>query len=266
MLGSTNLIDGNVQDLFASARRINVHCVTHMHVTMEIVLVTQGCLSMSIGGQAYCIHKGQGAFVPPFTAHSFASESDNQCHILMFSKKLVPYFMEFLQHNAPGGHIFPVSDACMTLAEELLPHAINEPDSITAQAVLAPLCQQIQKHCSFQKRSKPMEDSLTAALEYMDRHFAEELTLADVARSIGVHPVTLSKLFSRHCSVNYNFYLQYLRCEHAANLIRSRNISLSDAALSSGFGSIRSFNRAFRSIYGLTPSQYRNLDKNADGP
>lgn len=259
------LIDRNVQYLFASVRHTNVYCVAHMHVTMEIILVTHGCLSMVIGGKPYHIHQGQGAFVPPFTAHSFASEQDNQCHVLMFSKTLVPYFMEFLQHNEPEDHIFSLSDACMALSEELLPNTENAPDDLTAQAVLAPLCHRIQKHCRFQKRSKPLEDTLTAALEYMDRHFSEELTLAVVAQAIGVHPVTLSKLFSRNCNVNFNFYLQYLRCSHAAALMKRAQISCSEAAFSSGFGSIRSFNRAFQSIYGLTPSQYRHMDHTADG-
>lgn len=264
MDNGTSLIDGNVQDLFASARHTNVRCVAHMHVTMEIILVTQGCLSMGIGGKTYHIHRGQGAFVPPFTAHSFASERDNQCHVLMFSKTLVPYFTEFLRYNEPENHVFAVSAACMALSEELLPGAENAPDELIAQAVLAPLCQQIHKQCRFQKRSKSQEDSLTAALEYMDCHFSEELTLSAVAQAIGVHPVTLSKLFSRNYNVNFNFYLQYLRCNHAAALMKRTRISCSEAAFSSGFGSIRSFNRAFQNIYGLTPSQYRQADHHAD--
>ncbi len=266
MESAKHLIDGNVQYLFASARHTNVQCATHMHVTMEIVMVTHGCLTMTIDGKSYHIQQGQGAFVPPFATHSFTSAEENRCHVLMFSKILVPYFMESLQYNAPQTHVFPVSRSCMEIAEECLPHTKNAPDCITAQAVLAPLCLQIQKHCQFNKRTKPLQDTLTIALEYMDHHFTEELTLTNVAQAIGVHPVTLSKLFSRHCGVNFNFYLQYLRCSHAANLIKSKQISFSDAALSSGFGSIRSFNRAFQSIYGLTPSQYRRTDENADGP
>ncbi len=260
-----HLIDRNVQYLFASARHANVQCATHMHVTMEIVLVTDGYLSMTISGKPYRICHGYGAFIPSFVPHSFHLSEENHCHVLMFSKNLVPYFLEFLQTNTPDGHIFPVDPSHLSFVDELLPQTANTADGITAQAVLAPLCHQIRKHCSFQPRIKSLDDALSMALEYMDLHFTEYLSLASVSQAIGVHPVTLSKLFSRHCGVNFNFYLQYLRCSHAANLIKSRQISFSDAALSSGFGSIRSFNRAFQSIYGLTPSQYRHMDHTADG-
>lgn len=254
------LIDGNVQYLFATAEHTDVQCVPHMHVTMEIVLVTRGSLEITINENTYCVEQGSGAFIPPFSSHSFASRQSNHCYVLMFSKELVPYFFEFLQHNAPAGHIFPIPQAYMTLNGELLSRTKNDSDCMAAQTILAPLCYQIRQGCRFLRREKPMEDALSSALEYMYHHFTESLSLSQVAQAIGIHPVTLSKLFSRHCGVNYNFYLQYLRCSHAANLIKSRNISLSDAALSSGFGSIRSFNRAFLSIYGLTPSQYRRSD------
>jgi AraC-like DNA-binding protein len=92
----------------------------------------------------------------------------------------------------------------------------------------------------------------------MEAHFADDINLCDVARAVGQHPSTLSKAFSGKTGIKFNFYLQYIRCSHAARMLQSSDVSITEAALSSGFGSIRSFNRAFKIIYDITPSQYRS--------
>ena len=95
-------------------------------------------------------------------------------------------------------------------------------------------------------------------MEYMEEHFSEEIDLETVAKAVGQHPTPLSKAFSSKTGIKFNFYLQYIRCSHAARLLQSSDMGIAEAAFSSGFGSIRSFNRAFKSIYEVTPSSYRN--------
>ena len=243
--------------LFASARHENVECAMHVHATMEIVLVTEGCLEMTVADRKYEIEEGQGVFIPPFVRHCFSSPSHNRCHVLMFSKELVRYFFEFSKGNLPTSHLFSVSPAGMRLAEELLPDADNTADYIRAEAVLAPLCYDVWQGCAFVEGKQAQDDTLTGIMEYMDRHFCEELTLESVARAMGVHPVTVSKLFVKQVGVGFHDHLQYLRCDHAARMIKTGDESFSQVAYESGFGSIRSFNRAFRALYGVTPTEYK---------
>ena len=70
-------LDDNIPYLFASARHTNVECILHMHVSMEIILVKEGVLNMTIGGKDYCFGAGYGAFVPPFETHQFHSTLPN---------------------------------------------------------------------------------------------------------------------------------------------------------------------------------------------
>ena len=82
------IIDRSIPFLFASARHINVECSTHMHANMEIIIVNNGRLKMTVRGADYSINKGYGVFVPPFETHSFHSAEENECHVIMFSKSL----------------------------------------------------------------------------------------------------------------------------------------------------------------------------------
>ena len=241
---------------FISARHKEEDCIRHLHPLLEIVLVTDGVLSMEVGRQNYTIPAGHGIFVPPFETHLFISSPGNRYHVLEFSGELVPYFLHYIGRHEVTRHIFAVPATCASLAEAM-PDCMDEADLIAAQGVLAPLCHAIRELCGFRPCEGREGDTCRLAVSYMCLHFKEALTLPAVAREVGMHPVTLSKLFAARFGLHFHEYLQYLRVSHALGLIRSGKGSIAEIAYASGFGSIRSFNRAFLSVYGRTPSECR---------
>ena len=243
--------------IFLSERHIDVECVVHIHATMEIVIVNQGTLTMTADGKEYDIPEGHGLFIPPFSPHTFHSKEPNLCHVLMFSDVLVPYFFDFLKKNSPTLHLFKLSDASRELSERLLPNNSNSADYITAEAILAPLCHDIHTQCPFESRKIVFGDTFSRVIDYIEAHFTEDIDLNSVAYAVGTHPVTVSKMFTKSTGVGFHYYLQYQRCSHAAYLLKIKNMNISEVAYESGFGSIRSFNRAFFAVYNITPTQYR---------
>lgn len=241
--------------LFSVMRHVNVECETHIHAMLEIVLVLRGVLQMTVSGKPYEIREGEGIFVAPLEPHAFHSAEPNACQVLVFSREMVWYFFEFVQSNSPSKHLFSVSKEAASLCERLL--SDGSEDYVGAQAALAPLCYDVIHGCAFEPRKHASDDTLERMLTYIDAHFQEELTLESVARAIGVHPVTLCKSFSKRAGVGFHAYLQYSRCSFAANLIRTSEMSFSEIAYESGFGSIRSFNRAFQCVYRATPTEYK---------
>lgn len=244
---------------FSSERHKNVEYGVHIHAEMEIVTVNSGVLTMAVDGREYEIPEGCGLIIPPFSPHAFHSKRTNLCHVFVFSEVVVPYFFEFIKENVPTDHLFRVSDAAAALCDCLLPHKQNSADYITAEAVLAPFCRDVYVGCTFAPRTRVYSDIFSKMIDYIKLHFAENIGLEDVAHAIGAHPVTLSKTCSKSMGVGFHYYLQYQRCAYAANLLRTSDMSVTEIALSSGFGSIRSFNRAFLQIYNMTPTEYKKL-------
>ncbi len=68
----------------------------------------------------------------------------------------------------------------------------------------------------------------------------------------------VSHIFCGKLKINFRSYLNLLRINEAAALLRSSTISATQAATQSGFGSIRTFNRAFLKVMGKTPKAYRD--------
>ena len=89
-----------------------------------------------------------------------------------------------------------------------------------------------------------------------------ELSITEVARDIGVSRHQMTQAINEHLGMNFNTYVNGYRIRHIVSEMkkvssdRSRRTFL-ELALSAGFNSKSSFNRVFREMTGMTPSQYR---------
>jgi AraC-like DNA-binding protein len=96
----------------------------------------------------------------------------------------------------------------------------------------------------------------------IDRIYREAgLSLKDLADRVGVPEYRLRKLIHEHLGyTHYNAFLHGYRIREACEQLKDpamRRIPILTIALSTGFQSVNTFNRAFRDIHGVTPSAYR---------
>jgi AraC family transcriptional regulator len=99
--------------------------------------------------------------------------------------------------------------------------------------------------------------SLRRACEYVHAHFDENLTLAQVARAAGVHPVYLGHIIRQEFGETLGEYLNRLRVHAAAARLANSELPLSTIALDFGFYDQSHFTRIFRHLTGATPGAFR---------
>ena len=104
------------------------------------------------------------------------------------------------------------------------------------------------------KRSK----AVTQALAYIDAHYAEKITLDQVAGCAFMNSTYMSELFKKEMGVTLNDYINNLRIIHACEYLRSSNLSIGQVAERCGFTDQNYFAKVFKKILAKTPSQYRN--------
>jgi AraC-like DNA-binding protein/ligand-binding sensor protein len=98
---------------------------------------------------------------------------------------------------------------------------------------------------------------ITRAKEFILSHQTEDLTLGQVARAVNTSPFYFCKLFKRTTGLNFTDYVSRIRLEKARNLLLNRNLRISEIAYEVGFQSLTHFNRVFKRILGVSPTQYR---------
>ena len=103
--------------------------------------------------------------------------------------------------------------------------------------------------------------SVYRAIDYMEEKFHESLTLGEVARRAFLSPAYFSHVFRETTSTCFAHYLQQIRIREAKRLLRQTDRTVTSVAFDSGFNNLSHFNRVFRKLEGISPTQYRNARK-----
>ncbi|HEX5831739.1 MAG TPA: AraC family transcriptional regulator, partial [Gemmatimonadaceae bacterium] len=111
------------------------------------------------------------------------------------------------------------------------------------------------------RRAGAIAPWLRRAREMIHADFAGPLALADVARAVEVHPVTLARGYRQTYGETVGACIRRLRIEHAATALRDTAAPLSEIALVTGFADQAHFSNVFRRHTGLSPRQYRAAAK-----
>lgn len=93
---------------------------------------------------------------------------------------------------------------------------------------------------------------------FMNEHCTEDLTLEDLAKKTGFSKSHFIRLFKEFAGVSYYEYLTKRRMIHAEILLLDHpEYSISEIAMQSGFNSLATFNRVFKTFHNCTPTDYR---------
>lgn len=98
---------------------------------------------------------------------------------------------------------------------------------------------------------------LGRVIGYLEEHYAEALTLDDLAGIGCLSRRTLTREFRRAMGCSPIEYLIRLRIQHAARLLQDRYAGITEVAFRVGFGDSNYFARQFRAVMGCSPRQYR---------
>ncbi len=99
---------------------------------------------------------------------------------------------------------------------------------------------------------------MSQALDYIHRHFAEELTLQQVADSVFISKNYFSILFKKHTQQNFIDYVIQLRIQQAKTLLEDVRLKIYEVAAQSGFNDVKYFSKLFKKMTGSSPMEYRN--------
>lgn len=97
-------------------------------------------------------------------------------------------------------------------------------------------------------------DALTQnAMQYILRHYAEDITVSDIAKELYVSESLLSRKFNRHAGMSIPNYLNRVRVERAQRLLRNTDSRIYEIAEQVGFKSVAYFSTIFKRMTGATP-------------
>ncbi|HVI52215.1 MAG TPA: AraC family transcriptional regulator [Candidatus Sulfotelmatobacter sp.] len=107
-------------------------------------------------------------------------------------------------------------------------------------------------------REKAYARRFRRVLDYIERHLDEELSVERLSRVAHFSKFHFHRQFAKFCGVSVSRYIQLIRLKTASQqLVRQRQRKIIDIALEAGFENPESFSRAFKQVFGQTPSAFR---------
>ena len=227
--------------------------LTHTHRDAHFILVTGGEYVSAAG------RSGTGPVLiynPPGTTHRDHFERGRGS---FFAISLAPGYAAV----ALAGTAVPNEPRYLTAPPQ---HALAMRIAAACTAEAATLsvdarCMELLGSMDARRQGLPMSPPrwLGSAVELLQDRYREELTIAEIANAVGVHPIHLARTFRRHLRCAPGEFARFRRLEQAASLLLRTAQPLAEVALSSGFADQSHFSRVFARYFGLPPGKYRAL-------
>ena len=115
-------------------------------------------------------------------------------------------------------------------------------------------------------RSYQYQSGMEKALNYIDSHIREDISLEAAAQTADLNSYYFSKVFKKNMAVNFVNYLSARRMDIAGEMLLYTDLSVSDIAEEVSYGAETGyFSKIFKKYFGVTPSEFRQISQEAMG-
>lgn len=249
----------------------------HWHEELEFVYAVSGTMQVRIPSETFHLQAGDVLLINANMLHYAIAEP--ACHLrsLVFHPLLVEgsadavfatrYVRPVLSCPSFTGLLVPTADREMLAGYFNAAHAALANDApgyeFTVRENLSHIC--LYLYNTLAPESEPQSGSLTQdnlrvrqMLAYMHVHYAENITLADIAREADVSERECLRCFQKTIQQSpIQYLLKYRITQGAGMLVHSPGESIQEIASHCGFDSQSNFAKMFKRYYGRTPREYR---------
>lgn len=250
----------------------------HWNDQIEIDYVKQGTLETTTSDCTHVQKPGEILFLNPGTLHTVHFQQDTSWYVNLFDTRFLSggygstieqnYFTPLLGCDGASSLLFrPDCAHRIKMADYLIRAMEAMRDEPTGFELIARENLSRFWLCLFEETAElrrtcvpsgnPDAERMKAMLLFLYTHYAEPVTLADIAGAAGISPRECTRCFSRSVGSSPIRFLVSFRVQQAAQKLASTDKPVSLVAEECGFTSESYFGKAFRETYGCTPREYR---------
>ncbi|MCL1823104.1 MAG: AraC family transcriptional regulator [Oscillospiraceae bacterium] len=276
--GMLETVDYDVSSLFLLYRNKEpVGYPKHWHSAVEIIMPVKGGYDVSINEYPYHLEEFDIIVVPTGDIHEIRTpKAQGERIILQFDFSMLKavkglsgisfvFFKPWLitENESPELHKV-LKSLMLESADEWEKKKECYEACITAKlinmAVLMTREQQNNAENEFSEhliKRKAHIVNFNRCIEYINQHYKDDLPLEFVSGIAGFSKYHFTRWFKQFAGVSFYEYLTQVRIKVAESMLANSEIPITEIALESGFQSIATFNRVFKSNKKLTPTAFR---------
>jgi len=258
--------------------------VLHWHEEMEITLIQDGTSDYKVGQEVFKANAGDIILIPPYCTHS-ACEIPGKT---MISDSIV-FHPDYLGANnqdfSATNYLRPMAEGQLQM-QEVIRDGDTGYKEIKGSFLRAldcfkkkpPFYEMLLKEdllhilillFSYGYIRESGDSHITSenrrhiksALEYINDHYSEKISVAEMAQLAGFSESYFMSLFRQYVGMSCIQYVNLYRIQKAAHALEETTKSVSEIAMIHGFDNISYFNLQFRRTFGMTPREFRSNRK-----
>lgn len=229
---------------------------SHIHEYSEILYCQKGNGDILINGKRVYLQDNEFVFIPPNYIHQY-NLVDVNVICAVFSNDFIPLFFKLTKGRKLVIEKFKSEE--LKKIFEALPQ-IDKNNSILIMAYLNLICNKVLECGTFEKSTLSDGALYQKVISYMSENFNQDISLKKIADTFGYNKKYLSGALHSLTGMHFTDFTAMYRVESAKKLlIQSSELSVTEISAKCGFTSINTFNRKFKKLTSMTPTQYRKL-------
>ncbi|WP_078380643.1 bifunctional transcriptional activator/DNA repair enzyme AdaA [Sutcliffiella halmapala] len=117
------------------------------------------------------------------------------------------------------------------------------------------------KRCQPEVEHSPHISVVRNVIAFLINHHKQKLELQDIATHVGLSAYYLERLFKQETAETPRTYLEKIRIDQAAHLLKNTSKTNLEICYEVGFLSTSNFYKVFRRLKNCSPTEYRNSSK-----
>lgn len=231
----------------------------HIHTHLEMIYLREGRSGVILDGREYQMEAGDLFVAFPNQIHGYDPQTPVKIFLVIFSGDMDPDMGKLLKNKIPADPIVKAASLPEDTAQwlsEITEHKRSEQpwEQLSAKYRLLELLSRVLSGMTYLPQTAD-RDSIKDILSYCAEHFTETITLDSVAKALHLSKYYISHVISERMGVSFTKFLSSMRVEYACTLL-DKGVDITDVCFSSGFSSVRNFNRVFLAYQGVPPRKY----------
>lgn len=252
----------------------------HFHSEYEFIFIEKGRGQCLAGDSIADYSEGDGILFGSNLPHCMQTLPEDaaderfrvQGAIIQFEKDFMQYsFSHYIQFNsirnlleeAQQGICFPLKEhADIARTVRLIPHTEGVEQVIHILTLLQALSALPRKRLIASPNYSPAASSFSdkkvgKVIAYLSKRYTQDVSLPEIASFVAMSPASFCRYFKANTGKTLTRFIHEMRIGYACKLLSSDTMNVSQISAVCGYDSITPFNRHFKEITGMTPTQYK---------
>lgn len=238
----------------------------HWHNSLELLYVCEGQVRLVVNDVSHCLEQDDLILINSLAVHELYSEDTTMVAVqidLSALEQFEDYKTCYFDCCSEGNSGDPRFDFLKHLIARLIKANTPKENPLLSLALFSLLVNELESgfHAKAPEATEVRQRvirQMSGIVKYVHEHYAENLSLGQVAEQFHFSEAHLSRLFRQQTGVTFSQYYADIRIDHAVKELLTSRASIAEIAVGSGFSDARAFVAAFKKRYGVLPSDYRS--------